>query len=276
MGRPRKIRESTGKEFRTDRELVRQYQYNKKREDNLLALKRLKKDDKIKLAKVKRKKDEASSELWDKFFLLRMKMRGQLAKVCRENNLYYPELYEEYDSEAWEKFIKQIDGIRLKDVEHHPNWSMHIRIWGYWRSMNRDLLKKWFEWNGHVTPITSIIKNDGKNTGNENLTNIDVEVSKHYQDMDDAMIVNTGKEILWKSIEVLTEQLTPSQKKLLNLRYQGAKNRDIISKLKIDGKNLKEQIDFLKESLNVIIMKVSKEKGMPTNYTNLVTILGGV
>jgi len=263
MGRPKKINNNTGKPFRSDRELVEQFQIN-------LHLSSTARKDHTK-EKYQKLMMAAATELWEKYFLLRMKMRAQLAKVVRDNNLYYPELYEEYDGEAWDKFINQMDGIRLDDVAHLPNWSIYIRLWGYWRSMNRDLLKKWFDWNINTTPIFSI----GKDQGKESLTNIDVEVAKKPTDIEDDLNIEINKTIFWESIDKLKEELTPKQKKLLNMKSSGAKNREILSELKINNKLMKEHLDYIKHRLDKIITQVSKQKGVEINYSELVESLGG-
>jgi hypothetical protein len=251
LGRPKKIYEKTGKPFRTDRELVYAYQHCRK-ESN---------------------KQEALEELWAKYFLLRMKMKHELIALCMRNNLYMPETIEEYDSEAWVKFVEQMDGIRLHDVDHIPNWSVYIRLWGYWRSMNRDLLKHWFDWKLNTIPIYSLNSEKSESVG-DGLTNIDVHEAAHHSNKIQSDIeLNSAREIFWEAIEELKKEITPKQYDLINMKYKGTKNREIIKTLQINNKILEEQLVFIKGKLQKIIVNVSKKRGCQQTYGDIVEAL---
>jgi len=264
MSRPKRIRETTGKEYRSDRELVSIYQTNMDR-----LLKARKPHMKLKYDAIC---NAAANELWEKYFKLRMKMKFQLIKVCRRNNLIMPEIIEEYDSESWIKFIEQMDGIRLHDVAHIPNWSVYIRLWGYWRSMNRDILKKWFDWKKFTTPIIPVSKDSEQNEG---LSNMDVEIAKRYSQLDDEVQLSINQEIFRDSLDQLTESITTKQKRLLIMKMHGAKNREIMTKLKMDNKTYKENINILKIALKSIIEQIASKKGLKLSYDDLLTSFGG-
>jgi hypothetical protein len=249
LGRPRKINENTGKAFKTDRELVYNYQHCRKHENKMAAAK----------------------ELWEKYFRLRMMMKHELISLCLRNNIHMPEIIEEYDSEAWIKFIEQMDGVRLNDVEHIKNWSIYIRLWGYWRSMNRDLLKHWFDWTLNTTPIFSLTGE--KNDNSEGLTNIDIHQASHYSDKISDTELNSAREIFWEAIEELKKEISPKQYNLINMKYQGKKNRDIIQTLQINNKILKEQLVFIKGKLQNIIVRVAKQKGENQSYNEIIEAL---
>jgi hypothetical protein len=251
MARPKKVNEATGKQFRSDRELVYDIQHCKERKRNV-----------------------AMQEMWEKYFKLRMKMKGELVQLAVRNNLYMPELFEEYDSEAWIKFVEQMDGIRLEDVEHLPNWSNYIRLWGYWRSMNRDLLKKWFDWKQHTIPIYSITTHSGKgDNNNESLTNLDVFKAAHQEDdIGKDGELGVVRKAFWESIEQLKEELTPKQYQLINLKYKGAKNREIISSLKITTRVMNEQLVFIKNKLKDIL-KQRLGTSTVSSYNDLLEVL---
>jgi hypothetical protein len=251
MGRPRKVNETTGKVFKTDRELVYAYQHCRKFENKM----------------------NAAKELWEKYFKLRMKMKHELIALCLRNGLYMPEVIEEYDSEAWIKFIEQMDGIRLNDVEHIKNWSVYIRLWGYWRSMNRDLLKHWFDWKNNTTTIYSLTNDKGDS--NEGITNIDLHEANHYNSdkIQSDIEVNEAREIFWEAIEELKKEISPKQYNLINMKYQGKKNREIIKTLQINNKILDEQLVFIKHKLEKIIKKVAIQKGGSQTYNDLLGVL---
>jgi len=261
MGRPKKVRESTGKEFRTDRELVSQWQ-----EYTLKASKALKKETKL---AHQNKANLAAYELWDKYFKLRMKMKHQLIALCQRNNIYMQEDIEEYDSEAWQEFIKQMPGVRLEDVEHLPNWSIYIRLWGYWRSMNRNILKRWFDWKNNTTPI--FISNEN----NETFSNLDKEIARHGDLVDHNLHISKSQTILWESFDILKNKLSQKEKQLLNMKVQGKKNREIMSTLQINGRILKENLDRINGQLDLIIQSTSKKHGADMNYSELVASLEG-
>jgi hypothetical protein len=204
-----------------------------------------------------------------------MKMKHELIALCMRNNLYMPEIFEEYDSEAWIKFIEQFDGIDLSRVDHLPNWSVYIRLWGYWRSMNRDLLKKWFDWNTHTTPIFEVSAGAGDKADNQStVSNIDAFEAKHNGDnLTDEIELKNARGIFWEALEQLKTEITDKQYKMINWKYQGVKNKEIVQRLNINNKILNEQLLVVKNKLSKIIVDVAKSKGMETSYEDLLESL---
>jgi hypothetical protein len=273
MARPKRIYEKCNRPYRKDWELVESYQLN------LIARDRAKKEHTKKA--YQEYMDEFALELWDKYFLLRMKMRAELAKVVRESNLHYPELYEEYDSEAWEKFINALPKVRFDELElksHTPeSWNIWIMLWGYWRSMNRDLLKKWFDnydYNKTV-PIYSLTKNDGKGSGGDGITNLDVHISKGGNQVESGHEVNEAKLVFHEALDKLKSILTKQQKDILKLKAVGTSDRGTMKVLKIRQKELTYELDVIKGQLNCAIEDVSKQKGLEFNYRTLSKVLEG-
>jgi len=273
MGRPRKINEATGTTFRSDRELVDTYQTYNAEYERLLNLKEKKGLGPIQLKKLefaKATKLKAIYELWDKYFKLRMKMKFELISLARRNSLHMTELIEEYDAYAWNVFITQIDGIELNRVKHLKNWSMYIRIWGYWRSMNRDILKEWFTWTLNTVPIEGIIKNNDKGESESLLTNIDVHTSKdHRYSIENQFDIDVHRKIFWESIDRLKEILTEKQRNILNMKINGTKTFDIVKKMNITNKIYKDQICFIKNQFNVIIKEVAIKHNVDSNFDML-------
>ena len=277
MGRPRKVNKSTGKAFRSDRELVDEYQTNYAEEQRLTELSQKKTLGPIQEKKLRTSKNtrlKAIYELWDKYFKLRMKMKFELISLARRNNLHITEIVEEYDAYAWATFITQMDGIDLSRVEHLPNWSMYIRVWGYWRSMNRDILKEWFNWTLNTVPIEGIIKNDGKNETESSISNIDVQYAKDsHNSVENKYDMDLNKKIFWESIDQLKTFLTEKQKKLLNMKINGIKNSEILKKLNITNNIYKEQLAFIKSQFNVVIQEVGHKYNSNMNYEELTQAL---
>ena len=272
MGRKRKINETTGKSYRSDRDLVATFQNCSADVERLTTLKEkgpLGPIQQKKLVESEKKKLEAVYELWDKFFKLRMKMKFELIDLARRNNLKIQDIIDEYDAYAWNTFYTQIDGIELERVAHLPNWSMYIRIWGYWRSMNRDMLKEWFNWTLNTTQIEGIAKSENEK-GDSSVTNLDVQSAKsnHYtveKDYD----MNLFKKVFWESIEELKVMLTEKQRKMLNLKINGMKNNALLKEMGINKKIYTEQIKFIKNQLNVVIKEVSKRHSFDCNFDEL-------
>jgi DNA-binding CsgD family transcriptional regulator len=250
MSRPKRI-SSEGREFRTDRELVYAYQHCRKPENKM----------------------RAANELWEKYFKLRMKMKHELISLCLRNGLKMPEVIEEYDSEAWIKFIEQFDGIDLERVAHIQNWSIYIRLWGYWRSMNRDMLKHWFDWQKNTTPIHGVKTRDDKDL-NDSLTNLDIHEAEHHHDQTHNDIeVNNARAVFWEALEQLKDEITPSQYKLINMKYKGIKNREIMKTLSISTKTLNDNLTDIKSKLVAVIARTAKKKGLDLNYNDLIEVL---
>lgn len=258
----RKLRESTGLPFRTDRELVSQYQISDYKVTNSKSSNVIQKHLAL--------RNEAALELWEKYFLLRMKMRNELATVCARNGMHYPEMYEEYDSEAWDKFINQMNGVRLNELEHIANWSIYIRLWGYWRSMNRDLIKKWLDWHGRNTSDTFTSKDS-----DSEISRIDLQMADTGKDAHDGYELNMNRDIFWEAMRRLESEMTTKQKKLISMLEVGEKKKDIAAKLKTTNKIIKENQAFLKQQLNSHIKQVAAEKGIDIDYNEMLLYFEG-
>ena len=268
-----KINEKTGLPFRSDRELVATYQQHKLIYEELFSKDDL--EEKRKALIAQQTAMRAAYELWDKYFLLRRKMEGELRSVVnRTEGMRMPEVKEEYDSRAWEKFIHQMDGIRLEDVAHHgEKWGIYIRLWGYWRSMNRDWLKEWFDWNGNTCPIKASNKN-----GEEyrELANIDIEAAKHWESAADATERSFSQRIFNEAFVELGKELTDKEKHLINMRANGMQKNAILQKLQITSKIMNQSLDRMKKRLGELMVDVSKKHGSPMKYDEVVRALGGM
>ena len=142
--------------------------------------------------------------------------------------------------------------------------------------MNRDLLKKWFDWKKNTVPITPIASGEGDKKSEGNLTNLDADMARGPQmSQEENWDLEQSKEIFWQSIDILKNELSATQKRLLNLKAAGTKNREILAALKITNKSMKDSLDYIKSRLNIIIMEEALKRGIDMNYQNMVVSLGG-
>jgi hypothetical protein len=207
------------KKYRSDRELVEQYQ----------------------TATSQEKKNEAAYEMWDKFYLLRQKMKFELVTLAHKHNYKMQDIIDSWDAYAWEKFIHQFDGIRLENpATKKPNWSNYIRLWGYWRSMNRDLIGAYLDFVKNNISYEASLTDNEDDKGLEALigTKDNVDSETHKQ---------KAQSKFWEAFDKFKETLSPKQKILLNMRAANAGDVEIRNKLGITKKIYEAEVYLLRE-----------------------------
>lgn len=259
---------------RTDRELVDIWQ----KSTNRL---KISKSDRI-IKTYTEKRDKAALELWNKYFLLRMKKRGELVAICKRNGYInlYQEIFEEYDSWAWEKFLNAIKSVRLyptpgkTDCSHIKNWTFYRVFWGYLNSMNRDKIKHYQDYKFHniSTTCDSFDSDEQKNI-------IDLNYAKIYNNEDSSEVqfeVSEVKDLFWKSVQQLRSELTEIQKEMFDLKSNGIRNKQIKINLKITDKEFNQNMNLFRERLEVIVTTSVKKKGYDLNFLQIQEMIAGV
>jgi hypothetical protein len=244
MGRLPAIYEKKGRPWKSDRELVFEYQNAK----DLDVWK------------------SAAYELWDKYARVISIGKRELVELCKRHGFKMWDVIEEYDALFWEKFLNQLYGIRLDDVAHLPNWSMYIRVLGYLKAMNRDQVKAYIKWEKNREDI---IETGDSPEGYA--SNLDKQIAKEpASSIDDIYHQNLNKKIFWESIDTLKNSISESQKIMLNMKIKGKFNCEIQSKLKITPQQYTNDMQILKFQLGQIITKIAKKNGLNDyNYQTL-------
>jgi hypothetical protein len=233
-----KIYEAKQRPFKTDRELVYNYQN----------------------AKTIEEWKEAAYELWSKYIRVVSIGKKELSDLCKRHNFKMYDVIEEYESIFWEKFLNQLYGIKLERVAHIPNWSMYIRVLGYLKSMNRDQIRAYIKWHDHNEPILETWENDGTI-----VSNIDKHSSTQPNEIEYLFNKNLNQKIFWESIDKLKLILTDSQKKMLNLKIKNYSNYDIQTEIKISPDHFKKDLQVIKLKFGEIVSDVAKNNGIK-NY----------
>jgi hypothetical protein len=237
------IYEKTGKPFRTDRELVYQYQ-NAKDLDEW---------------------KDAAYELWSKYIRVVSIGKKQLIELAKRNGFRMYDIIEDYESIFWEKFINQLYGIQLERVAHLPNWSMYIRVMGYLQAMNRDEIKAYINWNSHTESIVE--SSDEKSTY---VSNLDKQISKDKKNLvEDQYSKNEVQQIFWESLDELRSNLSESQKLMLNMKLKGKFNYEIQAKLKMTAVEYNQDMKVIKFLFDKLITKTAEKKGLNYNYRKI-------
>jgi hypothetical protein len=242
MGKTPKIYEKFNRPFKSDRQLVFNYQN----------------------AKTIEEWKEASYELWDKYIRVISIGKRELIKLCNNYGMKMTDVIETYEGRFWEKFLNQLYGIRLEEVTHIPSWSMYIRVLGYLRAMNRDEIKAHLKW---INNTTTIDIHPGSQGYQEifHYTNIDEQRLKEGgYEIDNSIDyeLNLSKKIFWESIEELKRSITTEQKYILNSRIKNIPNYQVQSKLKINQIEYKNQLFLIKSKLEQIIKNISEKNGL--------------
>jgi hypothetical protein len=255
MAKPKRLDPLTGQPFRDDTSLIKLYRAGLLNET---SIKKLNPD---KIIKLKKASKEALDELWRKYEMLRFKMKGELLAKVAEYGWHMQPLLEEYDSRAFEKFMNSLNGVRLPDWEHLSNPSMWISLWGYWRSMNRDIIKEHLNWSMNTVSemaLTDKTKGSDKSAKQEGISNLDLHeakgaVSNCEKDFEQKIM----SEIFECALSELNTKLSPKQRKLFELKQKGMATPDVKKKLGITSKIYTDNLAFIRARLGEIIKDVS-------------------
>jgi predicted transcriptional regulator len=245
LGRAPKIYEKEKRPFKSDRELIYNYQN----------------------AQTIEEWQASAYELWDKYIRVVSIGKRELIDICKRNNLKMQDVIEDYESLFWEKFINQLYGVRLHDVTHIPNFSIYIRVIGYLRAMNRDQIKAYIKWKKATEPIID----PWEKVDDSGVSNIDRQmfisspntVNEQYQS-------DINKKIFWESIEELKSLLSPEQKLLLNLKIKKKKNYEIQLALNCKQDKIVEHLSQIKFKFGKIVESTAEKNGIKNfSYSDL-------
>lgn len=231
------IYKKTGKPFRSDFDLVIAYK-NKKDKKALL-------------------------ELWDKYFLLRQKKKFELRSIAVKNGFDISEHLENWEADAWEKFVLQMDGIDRAKIKNPETWKIYIRLNGYWNSMNRDILHdkiKKFKFEVQDSTLRGSSSEE-----------YDTDRFYTYNEDKDKNIYRT---IFNEAIKATYSGLDSKQKKIFDMKSQKCSIKEISEKMKTSPDIIKMNIKATKQIFSNNIEKVSSEEfGHKISYNELVEAL---
>ena len=215
---------------------------------------------------------KAFHELWEKYGALRTTMKHKLRTFCKHNKLPYKDILKEWDCSAYEKFVNQMPGMDLKRVEHHKNWTLHIRLYGYWSSMNRDIVKGMMTEIAREVPIIDDFTRNPVLGFNEKVhkdfDTVDcIGFRKGWQGIDEQVETQEAKDILWEAVARFDLTLDEPDVKLLNMKFAGYPQKEIMSTLGLNRDTMPERLACLKEGLGRHITEVGKEHGMDIDYS---------
>lgn len=221
-----------------------------------------------------------TEELWDKYFCLRQKEKFSFLRWCKEhfkNVEDYEQYFEAWDSEAYEKFIMQMKGIRFNELKakgYGPSktdkrWGIAIRLQGYFESVNRQFTGALLRKANNEVHIKSV-KN--KSSSSENtLTNIDLECSRTYDTGDNLKAL--AKKVFNEAYSRMLSELSPDQKKLLNMKAENKRVGEICKTMGTSSSVVKQVVSYSKSRLSSLIKTTSRRMGSPMTYDDVVSYL---
>lgn len=222
----------------------------------------------------------ATEELWDKYYCLRQKEKFSFLKWCKEhfrNVEDYEQYFEAWDSEAFEKFVSQMNGIRFDELEakgYGPSkpskrWGIAIRLQGYFQCLNRQFTNALLRKANNEVCIHSV---RNKSSSSENsLTNIDLECSRTYDSGDNMKAL--AKEVFSRAFSKMLSELSPEQKKLLNLKSEKKRTNEICKTMGTSSTVIRQVVDYSKSRLSSLIQSTSRSLGMPMTYEDVLSYL---
>ncbi len=204
--------------------------------------------------------NKALHQMWDRYAALRNKMKHELIRCAMSNKMRMQEYIDEYDSRAWEKFINAMNSIRPKDSAHIENWKLYIQLWGYWRSMNRDIIHEFIKDSKSKSMLCY-------NQDDEEISIIDQEISRSgVNQTEDSFDNKMRKEIFWNSIKSMKSKLTAKQKILLAYKNKGDGKGKICKMLGISGKTYDLNMMMIKRFLVEAMKSESMKNRYEVNY----------
>lgn len=232
------IYKKTGKPYRSDYDLVVDYQDTKNK--------------------------DALYELWDKYFLLRQKKKFELRSIAVKNGFNVTEELEGWEMDAWEKFFKQMDSIDRTKIKSPETWKIYIRLNGYWNSMNRDIL------HGRIKKFKHEIE-DNVLRGNTNSNDYDTD--RFYQYTEDYN-KDFYRSVFNEALKVTYSGLDKKQQKIFDMKSQKFSIKEISEKMKTTPDIVKFNIKATKQIFSNNIEKISTEQfGHRITYDEMVNSL---
>lgn len=236
MGKQPKIYEKYNRPFKSDRKLVTEFQSS---------------------VEGSAEWKDAVYELWDKYLRVVSIGKRELLAVAKRNNINISEIAANYGGLFWEKFVNQLNGIHLNRVTHLPNWSMYIRVLGYLRSMNRDILKDQLKWLKNTKEII-----ESWEDGDVVISSIDKYASSKYESLQDQYDNDINRKIFWESMNQLKTSLSEVQKTMLNLKIRKKKIYEIQHLLNLSSMDYNNNMKTIKVKLNEIIKTTANKHGL--------------
>lgn len=232
-----KIYEKAGRPFRSDYSLVTEYQDTKS--------------------------TEALHELWDKYDHLRLKKKGELNALAKRHNFEIADDLQNWDAEAWVKFINQMPGVERERIKNPDTWTIYIRLNGYWNSMNRDIIHALIKSKKHLLSSSSYDKDEEK----EYQTN---RMFVFKEDKDRKVYQSLFNSALAKTFSEISQQ----QKSIFNMKGQKMPITEISKKLNISPNDIRFSLKEIKKSLSKNIELSSlKDFGKKISYSEMVELL---
>jgi len=221
---------------------------------------------------------EALCELFDRYAPLVNKMKHYLREICVRSGVWQEDVLDEYDGDAWEKFVTYVvPGMRMAEVAHLENWTIFIRFYGYLLSLNRGILRRLIrEGRAAAESEAAIARKVTRNEKDKRNSSIDLNLLELRGHVDTATLIHRekGREVLWKAIEDLQGELSAEDARLLNMRYKGFAKTAIKKELDIKEKAFNERVLDLKERLNRRIAEHGGKQGF-ADYRDIMAAFTG-
>jgi len=217
----------------------------------------------------------AITQFWEKYKLLVKKMKFKMIRIARDNGFHMGEWIEDYDNAAFERFMWTICTVRLhagdgeNNCEHlRQQWIIYQAVWGNLMSMNRDFIGDYIERNSSEVAIYGT----GRDGEESQVTNLDRDVAHKYHALEDELMSSDDRKVFSDSWKLVERRMTARQRAMVEMLRSGKTRADVKNKLGISQKGYESEIDDIKRNFTAIIQSLSKGRGNPMTYGDVVNI----
>jgi len=216
---------------------------------------------------------DAVQQLWEKYALLTKKLKFKLIRIARDNGFHMSEWIEDYNNTAFERLMWSVCTVRLhaKDGENNcehlrQQWIIYQCYWGNLMSMNRDMVGDYIERNSSETAIYGT----GRDGEESQVTNLDRDVAHKYHAVADELMNVEDRKVFNDSWKLVENRMTKRQKEMVSLLRDGKTRADVKRTLGLSQKGYESEIENIKMNFTAIIQSLSKGRGNPMTYRDVV------
>lgn len=199
-------------------------------------------------------KMKAAHTLFDRYHLLVCKMEHQLSNRCRNYNIPNVDM-EDYDTEAWEAFIKSMDSANLSKITRE-DYGHYIRFIGYLKAMNRDIINSALR-DAENTVAMDIYSSDDDD---KSMNLIDYKASKTSESPEEEYFKKVQVNIARKSLNNLRNRLSTSQVVILSGLENDIKKNKVCSDLGITMYQYTKELGKIQRMLKTEMLKLGYER----------------
>lgn len=182
---------------------------------------------------------KAKLELWKKYELAVHKQEHTLQRKIKEHNMKFE--VENYVPEAWDAFDKAVNSIKLEKIKNQKTWSFWVCLNGYLMSHNRDIIKHHLKESNNEISLSRFSDEQGHDYSSL--------VTRDDQSPEMSYLIDEERTAFWNAVKSTEKRLTKRQNKMMIMKANGARRKEVCTTLNIDSKAYYEDMQAIKTTL---------------------------